>query len=75
MRKCFAGGPNQVDTKLRGGGLGLYYAFQSLNHLILNVAPGRRTEIIGLLDISGTFRDYALQPKSFNVFIANGETP
>lgn len=73
LRKCFSGGPNQVDTKLRGGGLGLYYAFQSLNHLIINIAPGRRTEVIGLLDISGTFRDYARQPKSFNVFLAPGE--
>ena len=73
LRKCFAGGPSQVDTKLRGGGLRLYYAFQSLNHLIINIAPGHRTEIIGLLDISGTFRDYVRQPKSFNVFIANGE--
>lgn len=74
LRKCFAGGPNQVDTKLRGGGLGFYTAFQSLNHLVINIAPGRSTEIIGLLDISGSYRDYALQPKSFNVFVYNGET-
>ena len=62
-------GGDQIDQKDGGAGLGLYYIFESLNHLIVNVAPNRRTEMIGLMDISGTFRDFAERPKSLNVFI------
>ncbi len=69
LRKCFMQGENQIDSKQGGAGLGLYYIFQSLNHFIINVAPGARTELIGLLDISGTFRDFALQAKSLHLFL------
>jgi hypothetical protein len=69
LRRCFLQGEDQIEMKKGGAGLGLYYSFQSLNHFIINVAPNRRTEMIGLLDISGSFRDFAQQAKSLHLFI------
>ncbi len=69
LRKCFMQGDNQIDNKQGGAGLGLYYIFQSLNHFIINVSPGKRTELIGLMDISGTFKDFAKQAKSLHLFL------
>ena len=69
LRKCFMQGENQIDSKQGGAGLGLYYIFQSLNHFIINVSAGTRTELIGLMDISGTFKDFAKQAKSLHLFL------
>jgi signal transduction histidine kinase len=66
--KCFRKGDNQVDRKEGGAGLGLYYVFESLSHMIVNVQRGSRTELIGLLDIRGTYKDFVSRGKSFNIF-------
>ena len=34
----------------RGAGIGLATVYAACNHLVFNVAPGRRTEIIALID-------------------------
>lgn len=69
LRKCFLKGDSQIDSKSGGAGLGLYYIFESLNHLIVNVKADDRTEVIGLMDISGSYRDFAERPKSINIFL------
>ncbi len=69
LRKCFMRGQDQIDQKEGGAGLGLYYIFESLNQFIINVASHQRTEMIGIMDISGSYRDFAEQPKSLNIFI------
>ncbi len=69
LRKCFMAGEDQIDTKQGGAGLGLYYIFESLNQFIINVSRKRRTEMIGILDVSGSYRDFAEQPKSLNIFL------
>ena len=63
-------GADQIDQKAGGAGLGLYLQFDFLGSMIVNLAPGRVTEFIGLLDIRGSFRDLATAPKSFNCFLA-----
>jgi hypothetical protein len=68
LQKGFRKGSDQVDKKDGGAGLGLYYIFESLNQLVINLAPNRCTELIGLMDISGTYRDFAQHPKSLNIF-------
>ena len=70
LGKCFRKQEDQMDEKAGGAGLGLYYVFESLSHFVVNIAPGRRTEMIGLLDVRGTFKDFAKRQKSFNVFMA-----
>lgn len=69
LTKCFRRGDDQIDSKAGGAGLGLYYMFESLSHFVINIAIRRRTELIGLVDITPTYRDYARRSKSFNVFV------
>jgi hypothetical protein len=69
LRKCFIGGADQVDDKEGGAGLGLYCIFESLNQFVINVAPNQRTEMIGIMDISGSYRNFAEHPKSLNIFL------
>jgi hypothetical protein len=70
LAKCLRKGTDQVDTKPGGAGLGLYYIFEGVSHLIVNIAPGEQTEVIGLIDVRGSYRDFAGAQKSFNVFLA-----
>ncbi len=68
LRKCLLPKVAQINNKQGGAGMGLYYIYESLNNLIINVAPGRRTEIIGLIDISGSFKDFSDRPKALHLF-------
>ncbi|MBK7862014.1 MAG: hypothetical protein IPJ65_26025 [Archangiaceae bacterium] len=52
-----------------GAGLGMGFIFDSLSHLVVNLEPERRTEMIGLIDTRGTYRDFAARPKSFDLFV------
>lgn len=69
LAKCFRKGADQVDEKLGGAGLGFYCVFSALSHFAINIDPGRRTEMVGLIDIRGRFKDFATRPKSFNTFV------
>jgi hypothetical protein len=71
LARSFRKGPDQVEQKPGGAGLGFYYVFESLTQFVINLHPGRRTEMVGLIDIRGTYRDFATHAKSFNVFVAN----
>lgn len=72
LGKCFRKGTDQVDDKAGGAGLGLYYLFETLSQFIINLRAGERTELIGVLDIRGRYRDFSDRPKSFNVFQSPG---
>jgi hypothetical protein len=65
-------GDDQIDDKIGGAGLGLFLLFESLGSLIVDVHRGRRTEVMGLLDIQGSFRDAVRTPKSLNIFQRQG---
>ena len=43
--------------------------FDSLNHLVLNIRPGQMTEVIGLIDVRGSYRNFVKRGKSFNIFL------
>jgi hypothetical protein len=68
--KCFRKGDNQVDRKEGGAGLGLFYALEAVSHLSAGIEPGRSTELLGLVDLRGTYRDFAAKGKSLTVFRA-----
>ena len=53
-----------------GAGLGLYLTFDSLNQLAVNIWAGQSTEVIGLIDVSGSYKDFCAKGKSFNLFLA-----
>jgi hypothetical protein len=59
-----------APTSSGGAGLGLYRVFQSLSKFIVNVEPGRRTEVITLIDLGMTMKKFRQAGKSFHVFLA-----
>ena len=69
MSRCFGMGDNQIEQKQGGAGMGFYFIMQNLNKLIVNISPGRGTEFIGILNISGSYRDYVERYKSFHIFV------
>lgn len=75
LSKCFRRGRDQIDFDPGGAGIGLYVCFESLSHFVINIAAGKRTEVIGLLDVRGTYLDYVSEGKSFNVFETTEEGP
>lgn len=65
---CIRGQDEKPSREKGGAGLGLYMTFDALNHLILNICRGEQTEVIGLIDIRGSYRDFVARGKSFNIF-------
>jgi hypothetical protein len=68
LAKCFRKGDDQIDQKPGGAGLGFYYIFEAVSHFVVNLSVGKRTEMIGLIDIRGGYRNFAGSTKSFNIF-------
>ncbi|MGK5091263.1 response regulator [Deltaproteobacteria bacterium TL4] len=68
LKRCLdeQGNPSQ---KSGGAGLGLYLSFLILNKLIINIRPGKKTEMIGLCDIRSTVKDFNLLDKSLSIFV------
>lgn len=58
-----------------GAGLGFYCAFAALSHLVVNIEPKRRTEIIGILALRDSYRDFLVSGKSFDVFESSHPAP
>lgn len=72
LAKCFAKGEDQVDSKDGGAGLGLFQIFNMTQHFIINIAPHRMTEAIGLLDVTRSYKQFTSKARSFNVFVTQG---
>lgn len=68
--KCFAKGADQIDRKPGGAGLGLYMSLLAVSTLVINVAPKRRTEVIGLINVHPVKRDSTGKQRSFMYFRA-----
>ena len=63
-------GSDQVRREEGGGaGLGLYLVYDALSHFVANLRYGQKTEMIGILDIDATYREFATRVKSFNIFV------
>lgn len=69
LARAFRAGPDQISESPGGAGLGFYQILGSLSHFVVNIDPGHRTEMIGLVDVSGSFRTFASGGKSFNIFV------
>ncbi len=50
LARCFTS-PTPLDGE-GGAGLGMFMAFEAVRQLVFNLAPGRRTEVIGLIAVS-----------------------
>jgi hypothetical protein len=72
LGRCFRRGDDQVADKPGGAGLGLFRLFESVGQLIFNIAPGQKTEAIGIIDTKQPMRALSTSSKSFHVFRAGG---
>jgi hypothetical protein len=69
LGRAMRAGEDQVVQGTGGAGLGLYHILDALSHFVIGIEPGRRTEMIGLIDVSSGFRRFAEAGKSFNLFV------
>src|SRR5688572_16886837 len=53
------------------GSLGFRTMLSTLSHLVINVDPGTRTEMIGLVDLRKSLRDYRRASPSMGMFAPN----
>lgn len=59
---------NDIRESGGGAGMGIALAYRSCDHLVFNLAPGRRTEIIALIDVRYPPTE-RIQASSYNVFV------
>ncbi|MCK6547395.1 hypothetical protein L6R52_16215 [Myxococcota bacterium] len=69
LARGFRKGEDQVSEATGGAGIGFLQILDSLSHFVVNIDPGMKTEMIGLVDVSGSYRDFAESGKSFNIFV------
>ena len=69
LARGFRAGEDQVNEGDGGAGLGFFQILDSLSHLVINLERGHRTEMIGLIDVSGGYRNFTESGKSFNIFV------
>ncbi len=70
-RAVNVGAPDKVQWTRAGAGMGLGLVYSCCTHLVFNIAVGRRTEVIALLDVR--FQPRGPDPiSSFNVFVQEG---
>ena len=60
-----------LSTYSGGAGLGLYFSFMHATHLVFNLYPGVATEVIAVFAKPRSFREFALMPKSLDVFVGD----
>jgi hypothetical protein len=71
LNRCLVRGPNQLSDASGGAGIGLYRVFQSLSKFIVNIEPGKKTEVISLTDLRLNMKRFRQLPKSFHIFISD----
>jgi DNA-binding response OmpR family regulator len=59
---------NDVRESGGGAGMGVALAYRSCDHLVFNLAPGKKTEIIALIDVRHPPTE-RLSASSYNVFV------
>lgn len=72
LGRCFQGGENRLESQGAGAGLGIYMAFERVRQLVFNIAPGVRTEAIGVVELDEQAFRSRERPRSFQVFRLRG---
>lgn len=65
---------NDIRESGGGAGMGVALTYRSCDHLVFNLAPGRRTEIIALIDVRFPPTE-RIQASSYNVFVERLPAP
>jgi CheY-like chemotaxis protein len=70
LAKAGGRGPQKVSMQTRGAGIGLATVYGTCNHLVFNLQPGSRTEVIALIDVRFRPAELTNAVCSFGVFAA-----
>jgi CheY-like chemotaxis protein len=73
LNRCLARGPDQFSEASGGAGIGLFRVFQSLSKFVVNIDPGKKTEVIALIDLRLSMKRFRQAAKSFHIFVAEGQ--
>jgi CheY-like chemotaxis protein len=65
-------GIDRIDFDAPGAGMGIALAYSCSTHLIFNLEPSERTEVIGLFDVRFKPAERGNGISSFNVFVRGG---
>jgi len=71
LRRSLGGGPLPRPARTGGAGLGLALTAGYVHHLVCNLEPARRTELIALFDVAAPAVRLELTP-SFHAFVSRG---
>lgn len=71
LNRCLVKGPTQISKDSGGAGLGLYKVFQSVSKFVINIDPGKQTEVMALIDLRLSMKEFRLATKSFHCFVAS----
>jgi anti-sigma regulatory factor (Ser/Thr protein kinase) len=69
MARCLRKGTDQLARQPGGAGIGLYYSWELLSRLQVEIHPKKRTRVVGTIDTRGSHRAFARRAKSFDVFL------
>jgi len=67
VNRCFAE-KSIHQSNGQGAGMGLFLVYKSLDQMVINVAPGEKTEVIALIDRGTTLGELKKRHHSFHFF-------
>jgi hypothetical protein len=71
LHRCFSKGPRQISKESGGAGVGLYHMFSSVSKFVVNLDPGKRTEVVALIDLRLSMKQFRQAGKSFHFFVTS----
>jgi hypothetical protein len=71
LKRCAARENYRVEKTSAGAGLGLYYVFNLVHHMVVQVTPGQCTEVIGFVSVTNSYRDFVTRPRSLNLIVSD----
>jgi hypothetical protein len=72
LTKASSRARDKVSMTTRGAGIGLATVYGSCNHLVFNLDPGRRTQVIALIDVRFRPTELGSTVCSFGIFTTEG---
>ncbi|MFH2004963.1 MAG: hypothetical protein ABI333_00120 [bacterium] len=72
LHRCLKQTPDQLPGA-GGAGMGLFRTYRALSKLVINIRPGALTEVIGLIDLRLSIKQFKQQPKSLHLFVEEPE--
>ena len=68
LKKCFAKGDDMIHYGDGGAGIGLFKILKSINSFVINIESGKKTEAIGIIDMSLSMKEFKTLTRSFHFF-------